>query len=297
MKRLVVWGARDSLDSLRHVWRAFHENAVKLGIDSVWVDDRFPISLQWGDTVIAADVTAANLPYEAGVDYVLHNFNSEASELCHALEQTPERLLRLQVWTNQASGEAWGPARSFDREARTLFQAWGSDLLREEFMEPIFNSESDELPFVGAIWSDVYEGVEMGNEAIITEVRNACRSRKLRFRHLTQISNEANVSAVRGGRLAPAFAGQWQVDRNYLPCRVPKGAAYGVLPLTNVPIALEILGGAALRGSVIEVIDEALSLDRTRYCNLVREAQRNLSRLTYRESLESISRAFEEIRG
>jgi hypothetical protein len=295
VNRLLVWGGKNTQDSTRHVWRAFHSNAVKLGIPSAWVDDDPRNAPSPGDTVLACDVTGRNLPYVAGVDYVLHNWSGDA-DLCRRLEGTPERLLRLQVYTNAATGEDWGPCRRFDLGGRVLFQPWGSDLLREEFYEPVFNPGSRELPFVGAIWSDKGSGVEQGNEAVIQELREACKRRGLTFRHLTHVSDAENVAAVRGGRLAPAFAGAWQVEHDYVPCRALKAAAYGQLPLTNVPVVLDVLGGAALRGSVGEVVDEALGLNQTRYCNLVREVQRAVAQLTYRESLASIDRAFEAIR-
>lgn len=310
IKRLVVWGGRDSLDSIRHCWRAFHENALKLGIDSIWVNDSDPAArhaLRAGDTVLAADVTGKHLPYAPEVDYLLHNWDG-AHPLAQALETTPQRLLRLQVWTMDATGEKWAPCRQFDREARTLFQAWGSDLLAEDFLKPVFNPSSLDITFVGAIWSDQHDGTELGNREVIDELRVACAQRGLKWRHLTQVGQGEMVALVREARLAPAFAGAWQVANGYLPCRAFKAPAYGVLGFTNV-LQMESLYGAAsvavgsvgecLRVERIDVaatLDAALSLDRGRYLNLVREQQRVVADYTYRESILAIVRAFEEIR-
>lgn len=295
MNRLVVWGARDSLDSIRHVWRAYHETALKLGIPSVWVDDRRPIQPLTGDTVLAADVTAKNLGYVPMVNYVLHNFDG-ASPLCRALEDTPERLLRLQVWTRDATGEEWAPFRQFDRAARTLFQPWGSDLLAEEFLEPVFNPTSRDVTFVGAVWSDQYQGTELGNEGTIRELRTVCAQRGLAFRHLTQIPDAAMRDAIRAARLAPSFAGAWQVEKGYLPCRYFKAAACGVLAFGNVPTAETLLGASSIaNGSVEGTLGAALDLGRGQYLSLVREQQRVVSAYTYRQSLESIDLAFAEI--
>jgi len=295
VNRLVVWGARDSLDSIRHVWRHYHQTAAKLGIPTVWVDDRSPIPLVPGDTVLAADVTGKNLRYWPGVNYVLHNF-SGTDQLCVDLEATPERLLRLQVWTHDAVGEEWAPCRQFDLDARTLFQPWGSDLLAEEFLEPVFNPQARDVTFVGAIWSDQYQGEELGNEWTIREVKDVTSRRGLTFRHLTHIGDEENATAVRSARLAPAFAGAWQCRKGYLPCRSFKAAAYGVLSFGNIPAMEGLLGAASVaKGSVEETMDEALGLNRTRYLNLVREQQRVVANYTYRESLSAIERAFKEI--
>ncbi len=298
MNRLLVWGGREGLESHRWVHRAFYENAGKLGIPAVWVKDepRSRDAIRAGDTVLSADIFGKHLPYVPEVDYVLHNFSGD-SPLCQALEETPRNLLRLQVYTSDAAGECWGPCRYYDREARTLFQIWGSDILREEFHAPVFNADSREVPFIGAIWADQHEGIELGNEEMIKELKRASATRGLTFVHRTQVSDVENLRLVRAGRLAPAFAGAWQVAHDYFPCRVAKAAAYGQLPLTNVPACLDVLGDAALHGSVEEVVDQALGLRQSQYMNLVREAQRGMAEMTYRESLQSISRAFDEMRG
>ena len=299
MKRLVVWGGRENLDSIRHILRAYHANAGKVGIPSVWLpDSRGSLDqIRSGDTVLAVNVTSRNLDYLAGVSYVLHNFSGD-DPLCVALEDTPERLLRLQVWTNDASGEEWDLCRQFDRDARTLSMPWGTDLLAEEFLEPVFVPDSRRVIFVGAIWSDSYQGTELGNESAIEELKQACLARGLTFEHRTQIPDEQMIRLVRESRLAPALAGQWQCDNGYVPCRALKNVSYGQLCITNVPSVQRIMGAGVVGGeTVAELVENALSLNRTRFTNLVREQQRRVQRYTYRENLAAIGRAFEEIGG
>jgi hypothetical protein len=297
VKRLVCWGGTEGEDSFRHISRAFHSTARKLGIDTVWVPDhpRSLPALTPGSTVFCPDVYGHHIgPALPEVSYCLHNFDG-SHVLCQTVE--PERLLRLQVWTTAASGETWQPYRQFDREAQTLFQPWGSDLLAEEFLDPVFNAASRDVSFVGAVWSDQHEGVELGNEQTIRQLRLACMERGLRLVHRTQISDAEMLAATRAARLAPAFAGGWQVEKGYHPCRYYKTAAAGVLAFGNVAQVEEILGVASVMGETLEeTLDAALSLGQTRYLNLVREQQRAISAYTYRESLAAIDRAFEEIR-
>lgn len=298
IKRLVVWGGMSGdLDSARHVFRHYHENARKLGIETVWCNDRLAsrMLLAPGTTVLAVDRWQEHIaPAVEGVDYVLHNFDG-AHPLCRDLEHTPERLLRLQVYTNNSTGEKWDDFRLFDRPGRVLFQPWGSDLLPEEFLEPVFNPGSRDLTFVGAIWRDLYEGQDLGNQAMISELRALCADRGLTFRHLTHVSDAENVAAIREARVAPAFAGGWQVRNNYLPCRVFKAAAYGTLALTNVTALAELLRIPV--ASIGDLLDDALRMKRQQWVELVREQQQAIVPYTYRANLEAISRAFEEIRG
>jgi hypothetical protein len=295
----VVWGGNGAgLESHRWIHRSFHLTARKIGIPSVWLFDSWSgaDALRAGDTVIAANIWSEHLPYVEGVDYVLHNF-SGSDPLPQALEDTPEHLLRLQVWTHDATGEEWDQCRQFDRDARTLFQPWGSDLLPEEFLEPVFNPQSRDVVFVGAIWSDQYQGRELGNVAMIEELKRLCMRHRLTFKHLTHIPDAQMVAETRAARLAPAFAGNWQVEHGYLPCRAFKVPAYGALAVCNVPTVQNLNLASMKRTTDIgELFEDALTIKRGSYLNLVREQQRVVSKYTYRSSLEAIDRALQEIK-
>ncbi len=295
--RVVVWGGRTDLHSHGHIHRHFFRAAQALGLPAFWVDDE-PAArglLEPGTLVIAADIWANHIaPAAPHVSYVLHNFDG-SHPLCRDLENAPERLLRLQVWSNDALGEPWDIARSYFREGRTLFQPWGTDLLADEFLAPVANLEARDAVFVGAIWSDRSDEGELGNEGAIDELRTALAARGLGFRHLTHVSDAENVDAVRSARLAPAFAGAWQVSHNYFPCRVFKNVSYGQVAITNVPGLQELFSACGLGATTIEgMIGEALELAETDYLDLVREQQRIVSRYTYRESFGAFARALQE---
>ncbi len=297
LSRLVVWGGLENLDSLRWIQKAFYENAQKLGIPAFWVKNE-PESIAYlfpGDTVITADVIGTHLPYMKGVNYVLHNFGGD-HPLCRQLEDTPERLLRLQVWTNEAEGDDWNLCRRFHKEARTLFQPWGSDLLEEEFMVPAFNRHSKDVVFIGAVWSDQYNGVELGNENEIAQLQEACNDHGLTLVLATQIDQEEMVALTRSARLAPVIVGQWQCDRGYLPCRAFKTPAYGVPCFTNSLPVNELFGADPWDPSVYDVVHYALNFTEGEYTDLVLADQDVAALFTYRESLASIERAFEEMR-
>lgn len=245
--------------------------------------------LKPGTLVIVADIYGHNIGEAIpDVDYVVHNFDGS-----HPLCQTakPENLLRLQVWTNDSFGTKWSDFRSYDHENRILFQPWGTDLFSEEFMEPVFNPYSNEVTFVGAIWGEKNNGVELGNVSMIELLKLLCADNSLRFRHLTHVSDAENVAAIRSARLSPAFAGNWQVDKNYLPCRVFKNISYGVLGITNIPALKSFLDLPQIE--MQEMFEWALKLKRGKYLELVRLQQRKISRYSYRESLLAIERAFE----
>jgi hypothetical protein len=242
-------------------------------------------------TVIAADVCGKQIGNAIpGVNYVIHNFDG-ADPLCRTVE--PDRLLRLQVWTSDAYGLPLHTFRQYDPDSRILFQPWGTDLLPEEFYEPVYNPSATTVPFIGAVWSDLTSkpGTELGNKTMISELERLLLLRHLSLRLYTHISDTENVQLVRAGRIAPAFAGRWQTEHSYLPCRAFKNVSYGQLGITNVFLLAHRLSFPV--GSLEEQLDWALSLKRNDYLELVREQQRFVSNYTYRDSIQAIGRAFE----
>lgn len=290
-RKVVLWGATTSLDSSRHIYRAYHEALRKLGMQVAWVGDE-PASREQvgpGCLVFAFDVWGAHIGDAIpGVDYLLHNF-----DVSHPLIQTvePEHLVRLQVFTDGVAGVQWDTFRWWLKEGHVLFQPWGTNLLAEEFLDPVFNAHARECAFVGAVWDDG----GLGNAATIPDLEEILGRRGLHFTHLTQVGEQEMVRAIRGSRIAPALAGAWQVQHNYLPCRVFKNVSYGALAVTNVLRFADLMPGT-FGGGVETVVTEALRLRGHHYLELVREQQRAIANYTYRDSLEAVARAFEEAR-
>jgi hypothetical protein len=293
-RRVVLWGLQsEGGDSFRHIHRHYAHALERLGKDVIWTDDdpEQRELLEPGDLVFAVDIAARQLGHPVPeVDYVLHNF-PPSHPVWDGLEE--ERLLRLQVYTCDAEryGVEWDMVRRYDRAGRILFQPWGTDLLADEFLAPVFNERSREVPFVGSIW----EGDGQGNLNAIHELKAIVDAHRLVFRHYVHISDEENVTAVRTGRIAPAVAGAWQCEQDYLPCRVFKNVSYGALALTNVPKFRDLFAGCFVgRGSVSQIVTEALELGEEDYCDLVYAQQEVVKRYTYREALLAIDRALEE---
>ncbi len=266
-----------------------------MGISSVWVEDEEKAQefLRPGTTVIAIDIWSDWLVPRPGVDYVLHNFPADHSVFQGA---AGENILRLQVWSDDAFGTPWAEARAFDRVGRCLYQPWGTNLLAEEFMEPVFNQTTNTAIFVGAIWGEKnWQYGELGNMRAIDELKLALSELGLKFVHFTHIPDTAAVRELRSARLAPSVAGAWQVAHGYLPCRCFKNPSYGVLMFTNVPAVNRLFGDAAVPGtSVRELVENAVRLKQKEYVELVQAQQRVAAHYTYRESLTAIFQALEE---
>jgi hypothetical protein len=293
--RAVLWGGAVSLDSSRWIYRAYRRAFERAGVPVYHVDNQ-PENRHLivpGSFVFAFDVWGSNLgPAVDGVDYLTHNFDGE-HEMCRTVE--PERHVRLQVYTDDAlqwDVDWWDPFRGFLRDGRTLFQPWGTDLPAHQFLEPVWNPDARDCCFVGAVWDDG----GLGNATTIPALTAALERRGLRFVHLTQVPELANIEAVRRSRFAPALAGEWQVGVNYLPCRVFKNVSYGQLAVTNVRGFTSLFDGGAPAGGADEIVDWALSLDRDTWLEAIADQQRVVRRYTYDDAVAAAARAFDESR-
>ena len=292
-QRVVLWGLRDATgDSFQHIWRHYGHALDQAGKEWVWVPDEKPFRsvIQPGDLVFAVDVAAKNLGHPVdGADYLLHNI-----EETHAVRDglDPSRYVYLQVWTNACAdrGESWGPVRRWDKNSRVLYQPWGTDLLADEFMEPVFNPSSTVVSFVGSIW----DGNGQGNHVEIAKLRRALSKRGLIFDHRAGVSDEHNAELMRASRFAPAVGGAWQVENEYLPCRVFKNVSYGTLGVTNIPRFQDLFGDAAVWSTDLQaLVDFVLLLDEGEWMELVVAQQEVVKDYTYATSLEMIGRAFD----
>ncbi len=291
--KVVVWGLKTQQHTHAHIHRHFFNTLEKLGIPVAWVDDskENAPAIRENDLVIAVDVASLNMPVKPRVYYCLHNC---PEDIHRAIE--PSRNIRLRTYTASAerAGQKWDLVTFFDRETRTLYQPWATDLLACEFQEPLCRPSSNIVFWVGSVWNDA---LGRGNVNEIETLRDVLARRNIRFIHLQGISDSLNIRYVRNSLIAPAIAGRWQVENDYLPCRMWKNISYGQLGISNVRKFGEIFAGCTVEGSSIEeLIDNALSLPARTYREITRRQQQIVrDHHTYVNRLLSIIRAFESV--
>ena len=298
--KIVIWGLKKKYHTHRHIHKAFYENAEKLGYKVLWLEDEKENAkyIEPNDLIISAEPVGKmvpekfkfedyNLPVRDDIFYCLHNFKD-----IFVNKINPDRLVRLQVYIKDRAEKAdqkWGPVTYFDTKTRSLFQPWGTNLLPNEFKKPVYNKNS--LVFwVGSIWNN---SLNQGNLREIDELKRILKENGLRFISLRFIPDWLNIFLVRLSRIAPAIAGKYQVDVDYLPCRMFKNISYGQLGITNVQKFKEILGDSFIDGkSIKEITSNALSLSKKEYINKVIAQQEIIKNYTYKNSLENIIKAF-----
>ncbi len=291
--KVVVWGLKTSEHTHSHIHRHFFETLGKVAARAVFVDDRTDNADVIGrnDLVIAVDVAISHLPVRNDAYYCLHNCSEEIHR-----RLAPARNIRLATYANCAeqAGERWDEVTFFDSATRTLYQPWATDLLAREFKEPVLDRSGRIVFWVGSIWNDA---LGRGNVNEIQMLRDVLEARGIRFVHLRGISDSLNVRYVRNSLIAPAIVGKWQMENNYLPCRMWKNISYGQLGISNVAKFAGIFEDCTVEGeSIEELIDNALSLPSGTYRDMTYRQQEIVKeRHTYVNRLLNIIRAFESI--
>jgi hypothetical protein len=300
IKRIVIWGLRKKYHTHRHIHQAFYKNAKKLGYPTLWLEDekKSSIYILPGDLIITADPVGKmvpekfkleeyNIPIRDDIYYCLHNVKD-----IFAKELKKENLINLQVYNNIVEKiqniEQWNTVTYFDPETKTLYQPWGTDLLFSEFRKPTYNKNKFVF-WIGSIWND---SLNRGNVNEIEELKSVLKKHKLIFINLRFIPDFLNIFFIRLSKIAPAIAGKFQVDVDYLPCRVFKNISYGQLGITNIRKFKDILGEYFIPGDTIsEIVDNSLSLSKTEYLDKIKAQQELIREYTYEGALKNIIKA------
>ena len=291
--KVVIWGLRAQEHTHSHIHRHFYATLKKLDGRVVLVDDGGENAdvIEANDLVISVDVASSHLPVREGVFYCLHNCPDDIHRRI-----APSRNIRLRTYTGSAeqTGEEWDRVTFFDAATRTLYQPWATDLLAGEFAEPIIEPVGHIVFWVGSIWND---RLNRGNVNEIKAMKDVLKSRGMKFVPLRGVSDSMNIRYIRSSRIAPAIAGRWQMQNNYLPCRMWKNISYGQLGVSNVAKFDDVFDGCTIKGRTIEeLIDNTLGLPAKTYREMIcRQQEVVKSNHTYVNRLLNIIRAFEAV--
>jgi hypothetical protein len=144
--------------------------------------------------------------------------------------------------------------------------------------------------WVGSVWNNA---LNQGNIQEINELKTILAFRGLRFVQLRFIGDALNTFFIRRSRLAPAIGGAWQVQQNYLPCRMFKNISYGQLGFSNIKKFDSLFHDAYIPGnSIAELVDNALALSASEYVRFVVDQQSVVRRHTYLQKCINIFKAF-----
>jgi len=288
-KSVVVWGLKSPTNSCqRHVHRHIYETAIKIGCKSLWCDDTVKNNdlILNGSLIISSVESTKNLKYKNQNQYAAFHTGPSVPGFLNFIH------LRVYGDSNIDPVVHWNSTTMFNKEGHMLSLSFGTDLLPEEFLPPIF-CPSSIVNWVGSVWQDENGH---GNLAQMVEFEKCLKNRNLEFKTYRQLSDKENSERVRESRIAPQISGQFQTAA-MMPCRIWKNISYGQLGATTSAKSVEIFGEDIIYSPVIEeVIDRALSIGPKEYKEMTLRQQEIVAKEhTYLDWFSHVARALDEI--
>lgn len=285
--RVVVWGLRTSKHSHRYIHSGWYRTLRDAGYEVRWTDDRpgAADALTPGCVVLSVNVASKHLPIRPDCRYVLHNIDV-AQVTAHLYVAPP--VLQLQVWTRDASGpplEPGLPCVQYDEAQQKIFQPWGTPFPETSWVrEPIPTGLRREF-WIGSIWNN---GLNQGNAPAIARWRDALHHVDVRFSKVPRgwpDTPGAYGWLVRHSALGAGIVGDWQSDKQYLPCRMFKNLSFGALPVGNNHGYSALFGDDAVVSLDFEVLAQD-ALGRGHDAEALKRCQALLPRYTHLAALE-----------
>ncbi len=293
--KIVIWGLKNKWHTHRFIFQAYYKTLKRAGVDVAWVEDEKKSAniIEKNDLIISASgmhgkmvpekktLEDYNIPIRDDVFYCLH---AENDFFIEKLDKT--RILNLYYFSNEAEKyEKINDVVYIDRKSRSLYQPWGTDLLPDDFLKPVFRRNKFVF-WIGSIWNDKNNH---GNKNEVNRFINICKKNKLRFIHIRFVPNFVNRFLIRLSRIAPAIGGGRQVDINYLPCRMFKNISYGQLGFSNVAKFNEVFKDCSVYDKDMDkMVEKILSLKKDDYINIIKKQQDTCKNYTIANNLNNI---------
>jgi hypothetical protein len=262
---VVIWGLKsDNNCTYRHIQRHLFTIFKKIGKEVIWCDDNCDNNkyITLNNLIFSYNLSCENLQYNDKNYYVLLNTPTNIHE-----KYNNKNFLYLRVYGEVSidkDSEMWGKTVFFDKKNKILYQTWGTDLLPEEFMPPIYNN-SKNVYWVGSIWNDSNNS---GNKTNIEKLKKSLIKNGLLFSHIFNVSDEENIQFIRRSRIAPSIGGEAQVERGMITCRLWKNISYGQLGVTNLIKTIEVFdNGIICDKNINYIIEKGLSISEKEYKN------------------------------
>jgi hypothetical protein len=144
---------------------------------------------------------------------------------------------------------------------RTIYQTWATNLLPYEInTEKLLNvknmKKQNRLFWVGSVC-----GGDQGNVEELKQLTETCKQKGIVFVH-AKLPNDKQEQAIQLSAISPAIQGRWQVEKNYIPCRIYKNISFGRMPLTNNDIACELFDNNVIYDSnITNLVEKGLEFE------------------------------------
>jgi hypothetical protein len=242
MKKVIIWGHKLHSHTHSYIHNSYYNTFKALGFDTYWFDNWDNVSgFDFENCIFfTEDQVHQNIPLNKSSFYILHHCNLSKYinggcrfiNLCNYVDDCRQGLSRNYP---DSSVEKLTYYSYYDDKNKALYQPWGTDLLPDEFGEPIlYDNNNKNVYYIGSVWSD--------NIDLIKPFAKACEDHGKPFVNKRFISDEEGMELVKQSYISPDIRTQLHVDVGYIPCRVLKNISYGTIPATHSKFIRDFFG-------------------------------------------------------
>jgi len=274
IKKIIIYGHKLHSHTHSYIHYGFYKAFKYLGYDTYWFDSSDSANnfnnFDFANSLfITEGQVINNMPIRDDCFYVLHNVEEHKH---HIIKK--EHKMILQVYTQVCIKYNSIPIKNtkchyISPEYDILYIPWATDLLPYEIKQ-IRNSVVDNTIIKPE--NKLYVVGFMTDEW--NKVKNACHKKNIEFvnygatfnmKSKTNIQPSDNIKLIQKSIIAPAIQTKWQVDNEYIPCRIFKNISYGRMGATNNKIVNELFDGKLIFDKDIEkLIDKSIEFEKNK---------------------------------
>lgn len=266
MTKFIIWGHKLHTHTHSYIHSAYNKAFQYLGYETYWVDDKDDLSsINFSDAVFFTEGSCSHsMPKLKNCKYITHHLDTEKLT---SFGIPYENILKLGNYLpREEVHEKVEDLTYWDKNTRTLYQCWGTDLLPHEIdiNEYIpFNPSRKTLNYVAMLYDQGFWWAE--EFATLLD-----RDFGVEFKVFTQhVSHEENIQLIRESFLCPDFRSDWHLECGYIPCRMWKNISYGRITGTNSPYVKNALGDYVVFGGTPQTLyQNLLNAEQNRSINM-----------------------------
>ena len=285
INKVIIWGLKNSWHTHSHIHKAFYRAFVYLKYETYWINKKEEYNGEISNALILysgvlGDRNIEPPPVIDSCFYLLHNCSVDT-----------KNYLKFQVYTTDCIGRDKGRDLKYHyNNDDTLYFYWGTNLLPNEIEENIKNIElinndkNENCCHVGSLsgpWTKPW-----------TLLANYFKEYEIGFSHYHNLSDIEHINVIQNSLFAPAVQFKWQVDKEYIPCRIFKNISYGKMGITNNKAVNNIfdneliydtdLKKLAKKCIIFDKLPKKLKIEKiVKLMNIVKEKHTYVSKINY----------------
>ena len=223
INKIIIWGLKDSSSTHSHIHNAFFRAFKYLKYDTYWINKKNEYKGEIKDALILySGLCDEEPPIKDSCFYLLHNVTLKT-----------KNFTVFQVYTTDCIGR--------DKETELkyhyynndiIYFYWGTNLLPNEIENNIKNiylinnDNNKNCHHVGTLSGDWKKPYDIFSNHLKSKYNIDFKSRE-------NIKDTEMIKFIQDAHIVPALQFKWQVDKEYIPCRIFKNISYGKMGITN----------------------------------------------------------------